>query len=208
MRKRSPTSSPSGGKVGDSASFAPSLIVATPHVRDPSFARSVILLAEHGPEGSLGFVLNRVADVHFSDVASVLGFAGKTDLHLPVRTGGPVSPEAGWLVFDPRACSKTALADSVLLSNGVALSASQSLLEDIARGRVQVPRGRGMLILGYAGWSPQQLDEEFLRGDWTMVQVDEELIFEEEPDRLWNSTLLRGGIDPARFVPAHSIFST
>ena len=36
-----------------------SLLVATPQLEDPNFRRSVVLMLEHGSEGSLGVILNR-----------------------------------------------------------------------------------------------------------------------------------------------------
>ena len=34
-----------------------------PQLTDPNFARTVVLLCEHGPEGALGLVVNRTAEV-------------------------------------------------------------------------------------------------------------------------------------------------
>ena len=39
--------------------LAPALLIAMPQLRDPNFARTVVLLCEHGPAGAMGFVVNR-----------------------------------------------------------------------------------------------------------------------------------------------------
>ena len=53
--------------------IAPGLLVAAPSLVDPSFVRTVVLLVEHGGEGSLGIVVNRPADVRFEEVLDSLG---------------------------------------------------------------------------------------------------------------------------------------
>jgi len=53
-----------------SASFAPTLLLAMPQLRDPNFVRSVVLLCEHGAQGALGFVVNRPTEVSRSAASS------------------------------------------------------------------------------------------------------------------------------------------
>ena len=38
------------------------LILASPVLKDPNFARTVVLIAEHTDEGAMGLVLNRPAE--------------------------------------------------------------------------------------------------------------------------------------------------
>ena len=47
--------------MSDMPSLAGQLLVARPSLKDTSFAHSVILLLEHGPEGAFGLILNRPA---------------------------------------------------------------------------------------------------------------------------------------------------
>ena len=68
------------------------LLVATPPLVDPNFDRTVILVLEHGDDGSLGLVLNRPSTTELDDV-----LPDWNDLaSAPARVffGGPVSPEA------------------------------------------------------------------------------------------------------------------
>ena len=44
------------------------LLIAEPFLADPNFARSVILLCEHGEEGSVGFSLNRPTEHSLADL--------------------------------------------------------------------------------------------------------------------------------------------
>src|SRR5437764_970187 len=67
------------------------LLVATTSLREPTFARTVILLLDHEPgSGALGVVINRPDDTPVIDVVPAVA-----DLATPPEvlfTGGPVSP--------------------------------------------------------------------------------------------------------------------
>ena len=45
-----------------------SLMLAHPHLKDPNFARSVVLMTAHEEEGSLGVVINRSAGLNLGQV--------------------------------------------------------------------------------------------------------------------------------------------
>ena len=178
--------------------LAPGFVVAMPSLRDPNFDRTVVLLVEHGPNGSLGFVVNRPSAVSFDEVAGALGIP-RPDVEVPVYAGGPVSPRSGWVLFDPSGVDATDLDDALVLSDRLAVSASRKLLERFATSAV--PRRR-MLALGYAGWAEGQLDAEFKAGAWIPAELDAEIVFATQPEDRWPSVLRAAGIEPGRIVSA------
>lgn len=113
----------------------------------------------------------------------------------PVYAGGPVAPQSGWILFDPRGVERAILDEAVLVSDELAVSASRDLLEGIAGGGGPERR---LLTLGYAGWAAGQLDGEFARGIWIPVDLDHEIIFDTLPSERWHAALTSAGIDPAR----------
>jgi putative AlgH/UPF0301 family transcriptional regulator len=40
-------------------------------------------------------------------------------------------------------------------------------------------------FMGYAGWSPGQLEHELAFGSWHIVAATEALVFADDPDRIW-----------------------
>ncbi len=185
--------------------LAPGFLVAAPALREPSFARSVVVLVEHGDDGSLGFVVNRPAPVSFEDVAAMLGLeqAEGVGARTPVYAGGPVAPQSGWILFDPRGVEPAMLDEAVRVSDELAVSASRDLLEEIARGGGPERR---LFTLGYAGWAAGQLDGEFSHGIWIPVDLDGGIIFDVSPEDRWAGALRGAGIDPAR-MPKSGGFS-
>jgi putative transcriptional regulator len=176
--------------------LAPGFLVAAPSLLDPNFKRSVVLLVDHRPEGSLGFVVNRPADVRLRAMIERLGLSleDKTIRDASVLVGGPVNPQTGWIVFEQRP-SETNPEDVVQLSDRIAVSASRELLEALVT--YEGPE-RMLLVLGYAGWGAGQLDAEISQGAWIPVDFDEKIVFDTPFDERWASALRILGIDPAR----------
>jgi putative transcriptional regulator len=177
--------------------LAPGFLVAAPSLLDPNFKRSVVLLVDHRPEGSLGFVVNRPADASLSTMLERIGMQSPParDDTSVVLVGGPMAPQTGWVVFEPT--DETARADDVVqVSDRLAVSASRELLESLVKA--EPANGRLLLVLGYAGWGPGQLDSELAQGAWIPVDFDERIVFETPFEERWATALRSLGIDPAR----------
>lgn len=183
-------------------SLAPGLLLAAPRLGDPNFERTVVLLARHDDSGALGWVVNgrKVAPV-----AELLKGSGLVPEGVEVpataaftraaRVGGPVSPETGW-VFYQRA--PEALAGEIDVGEELAVTGDLEALGSVVRDGARDFR----LFLGYAGWSPGQLDAEVRAGVWLPADVDAELVLGEEED-LWERAYQRTiGAAPAAFLSA------
>ena len=44
-------------------------------------------------------------------------------------------------------------------------------------------------LYGYAGWAPFQLDYEMLKGGWSVVDYDQNLVFETPHEQIWGKAL-------------------
>src|SRR5206468_11873217 len=96
------------------ASFAPTLLLAMPQLRDPNFVRSVVLLCEHGAQGALGFVVNRPTEVRAAD-AVVLDPPPSGHSGLMLWAGGPVESQRGFLLLgdDPGVADSERVAEEI-----------------------------------------------------------------------------------------------
>jgi putative transcriptional regulator len=174
----------------------PCFLVAAPSLACPFFNHTVVLLVDHREGGSLGFVVNRASDLNMARVLDEVGIVVTEDavLGASVMNGGPVSPETGWVVFDP---SRGLPPDDGMLvvNDHIGVSANLDTLKSIASG--EGPDDY-MMMLGYAGWGPGQLDDEIRDGSWIVVDLDPKLIFETPVEDRWVRALAQLGIDPAR----------
>ncbi len=153
------------------------LLVATPQVAE-EHRETVVLVAVHGDEGSLGFVLNRPSARTFAEAAQSLGIEGPTpEGH--AFFGGLTRPDIGWMLFDARTCVEPD--DSCLLTPEVGVTAAPDAMGAIVR-----VGGAALLLLGHVTWEPGELDDEIRAGAWIRApRVDPRLLFETPVPRRW-----------------------
>jgi putative transcriptional regulator len=158
------------------------LLLASPALEDPNFARTVVLVAEHTEEGAMGLVLNRPAEVTVGESAPEL--EELVDAEEPIYVGGPVQPTAVIVLAaftDPGAAG-------LLISDDVGFLSAQL---DLAESAAVTQRTRA--FAGHAGWGPGQLDEEMEREDWIVESPRPDELFCSEPASLWSRVLTRKG---------------
>ena len=80
------------------SSLAPALLLSMPQMRDPNFARAVVLLCKHNDEGAFGLVMNRPL-ITSGRVVVNLDPPVSTERELEVWIGGPVEPQRGFLLL-------------------------------------------------------------------------------------------------------------
>jgi putative transcriptional regulator len=180
------------------ASVAPSLLLAMPQLQDPNFARSVVLLCEYGPEGAMGFVVNRPTGLRAAEAVS-LDPPPEGDSGLELWTGGPVETHRGFLLLgkDPEIEGSERIADGFHLT--ASLDVLRALIETTP---AELASRRCRLLLGYAGWGPGQLDAELAASAWLLAPVDAHLVFDTDPDNMWERAIRGLGVDPMALTPA------
>ena len=157
------------------------LLIASPALADPNFARSVVLITEHGEEGAMGIVLNRPADTEVVDVLPELSTIAVEE---PIFVGGPVQPDALVVLgefADPEKAAWIVVADVGLVSAATDLD---ELPEAVRRGRVYA---------GFSGWGPGQLEGELEEEAWIVEPPIPRELFPDDPATLWSDVLERKG---------------
>jgi putative transcriptional regulator len=157
------------------------LLIASPALIDPNFARTVVLITEHNEEGAMGIILNRPSGTAVEAAVPELGEIAGGE---PVFVGGPVQPEA--LVLLAEFADLSAAAWIVVADVGLA-SADRELDELAAAVR------RGRVYAGYSGWGPGQLEAEMDEDSWIVEPPIPSELFPEDPEHLWNEVLARKG---------------
>lgn len=179
--------------------LAPGFLVAAPPLGDPNFDRSVVLVAAHGEDGAFGWVINGRQLMTFQELlerTDIVTSASPRELSGSVRVGGPVSPEQVWLVY-PEGDRFVDVEGQVEVGPGVLACASKRALELVASGTVP---SQLIGLLGYAGWAPEQLENEIRVGAWLPVDLDLELVFEVPRDELWHRAYEKVGATPMAFT--------
>jgi putative transcriptional regulator len=167
----------------------PALLVSMPQMQDANFARAVVLLCNFSQEGAFGLVLNRPTDMAASTMVKLEPAVAPANA-LALSIGGPVEPERGWILLAER----PEQAEYQTICEGVYLSTSPFLLRAVLSRN---PAPRALVLAGYAGWGPGQLDEELAQSAWLIGSVDSNLVFDVEPAAMWETAIRRLGADPA-----------
>ena len=160
------------------------LLVATPVIDDGNFERTVVYLIEHGPEGSVGVVLNRPTQVAVKDV--LVEWAALASRPAVLFSGGPVS--AGSVLGLARATAPLPSELFTVLTwplGAIDVTTTPTMLNDRL--------GSVRLFSGYAGWGPGQLEGELGIGAWWVFDTVPDDLFDRDPTELWYRVLRRQG---------------
>jgi putative transcriptional regulator len=159
------------------------LLIANPTLADPNFARTVVLVGEHGEEGAMGVILNRRSPATVA--AAVPELSGPWDSEESLFLGGPVRPSVVLVLAE----FVDAEAAGMLVTERIGFLSAEAEIEELAQ-----LTARARVFAGYAGWGPGQLEAEVENTDWLLAPALEDDVFNEDPDGLWTAVLERMGM--------------
>jgi putative transcriptional regulator len=150
------------------------LLIASPSLLSPFFARTVILMLEHNAEGALGVILNRPTEATVSDIAEKV-LDEPIEWDKPIALGGPV-PGPLMVVHT--------LED---LSDQEGIPGVYSTIEaDKVRQLIRRKVEPSLVIANYSGWGPGQLEGEFGVDSWLTLPASFEHVFWGGDTDLWD----------------------
>jgi putative transcriptional regulator len=172
--------------IGIEPDFAGQLLVATEEMADPRFAETVIYIVKHDAAGTLGLVINRpLAKGPIDDLLKGFGDDAKgSKLEVSIHYGGPVSTLQGFVLHS----DDVILESSTKVKDGIAMTSDIKMIEAIAAGKG--PK-QALIMLGYAGWAPGQLEGEIKNDAWFVIPADKSLIFGKDAEKKWRQAMDR-----------------
>lgn len=159
------------------------ILISEPFLNDTYFRRSVVLLTEHSEEGSVGFVLNKPVELTVSDVLKDF-----PEIDASISIGGPVNTNTVHYIHS----LGSVIPDSVKVMKNLYWGGDFETIKSlITQGKIG--RHDIRFFLGYAGWSPKQLDNELSGNAWVIAELDAETIMKSNNLTMWQETLHRLG---------------
>jgi putative transcriptional regulator len=157
------------------------ILISEPFLGDTYFRRSVVYLTENNEEGSLGFVLNKPVGISINEIVDDFPESDFT-----ISIGGPVSNNTVHYIHTLGA----RVPDSVLVADGIFWGGDFNLIKElIAEGSVKPHELR--FFLGYAGWSPNQLEGEMQEHAWLVGRIPPRMVMQAVDPKFWKTTLAR-----------------
>ena len=160
------------------------LLIAEPTILgDISFNRSIILLADHTEEGSIGFILNKPLDYTISDLLPEI------EIPLRVYNGGPVEQDNLYFIHK----TPELVPESIEISNGIFWGGDfKSVIKLINDGELSEKDIR--FFLGYSGWDANQLATELISNTWIVTEnIYKNSIIEKSDVTFWKEKMLELG---------------
>ncbi len=183
-----------GAASSSTLNLANHFLIAMPSMQDPVFGGTVVYICEHNDKGVLGVVINKPTDMTMDILFERIDLTIADGLHSgvvnePIMFGGPVQDDRGFVLHSPG----EAYSSSLTVTDEIAFTTSIDVLEAVANGHG--PR-RLLVSIGYAGWSPGQLEDEIGRNGWLTVGADPHVLFDLPIEERYSAAIKLLGIDP------------
>lgn len=136
------------------------LLIAEPSIiGDLSFNRSVILLADHNEDGSVGFIINKPLKYTINDLVP------DVDANFKIYNGGPVEQDNLYFIHN----IPELITNSVEISNGIFWGGDFELTKNLIN-EGQIKKDNIRFFLGYTGWDAKQLENEMQSNSWIVAE--------------------------------------
>ncbi len=164
------------------------LLIASPQLADPNFARTVVLMVQHGHEGALGLVLNRPLELTVRQACEQVMEEEVCAIEAFLHQGGPC--EGPLMVVHGQE-----LASEVEVAPGLFFTTERDKIEWLMK-TVDIT---AKFFVGYAGWGAGQLEAEMETSSWLTIAATHQRVFEpvdEQWARLMREVTVGRWIDP------------
>ena len=164
------------------------LLLSEPFSQDPNFKRTVVLLATHNEEGSVGFVLNRPMELKLEQIVEDFE---KSDL--PIWDGGPVQRDSLFYIHT----LGDAIPESIHIAGDLFWSGNFETVKALIKGK-KVSENEIRLFIGYSGWSAQQLENEIHSNSWLVAPATIDLVMnagKDTDEKFWKEVIKGMGKD-------------
>lgn len=160
------------------------LLIAEPSIiGDVSFNRSIVLLADHTQEGSIGFILNKPLEYTINDLVP------EVEARFKVYNGGPVEQDNLYFIHK----IPELIPNSIEISFGIYWGGDFSkVAQQISDNTIKEHDIR--FFLGYSGWDTNQLEDELKANSWVVTKNSyKKSIIEKDYESFWKEKMLEFG---------------
>lgn len=166
-------------------SYRSKLLISNSSIVADDFNRSVVLMIEHDPTGAFGLVINKQSRFLLREVVIGVPLDSSSDINM--FWGGPVDHSFITILHD----NIDLIDPGIQVLPGIFLSRSYDVLMRLLKDN----DSNYNVYHGYSGWGALQLESEFERKSWVVLEPKPEFIFNENPETIWREALKsKGGI--------------
>lgn len=155
------------------------ILISEPFLPDTFFNRTIVYLADHNEEGSVGFILNKRLEIKVSEAIS-----GFEDWNEYLSMGGPVAPDTLHYLHN----MGDMIPKSVWVDDNIFWGGDIDHIRDLIKnGKLNNSQIR--FFLGYSGWSAGQLERELKENSWVIARVNPDIVLNNSTSATWKRVL-------------------
>ncbi|GGD04974.1 YqgE/AlgH family protein [Hyunsoonleella pacifica] len=160
------------------------LLIAEPAIiGDVSFNRSIVLLADHSEEGSIGFILNKPLEYTIKDLIP------EVEAPFKVYNGGPVEQDNLYFIHKV----PNLIPNSIEISLGIFWGGDFKKAAELITNNT-ISENDIRFFLGYSGWDSNQLESELKANSWVVSEnIYKKKIIEKDYASFWKEKMLELG---------------
>ena len=155
------------------------ILISEPFLPDTFFNRTIVYLADHNEEGSVGFILNKKLEIKVCDAIS--GFEGWEEY---LSMGGPVAPDTLHYLHN----MGDMIPKSVWVDNNIFWGGDIDFVRSLIRND-KLNTSQIRFFLGYSGWSAGQLERELKENSWVIARVASDIVLNDQINNTWKRVL-------------------
>ena len=155
------------------------ILISEPFLPDSFFNRTIVYLADHNPDGSVGFILNKKLEIKVCDAVS--GFDGWEEY---LSMGGPVAPDT--LHYLHNLGDK--IPKSVWVDENIFWGGDIDIIRKMISGG-KLNNSQIRFFLGYSGWSAGQLERELKENSWVIAKINTDIVLNNQVENTWKRVL-------------------
>lgn len=169
-------------------SLAGKLLIATPHMKDSNFSKTLVYIFQHNHEGATGIIVNKILNgLTLKDILQQVDIMAHQSSDDDILYGGPMDIRKGVVLHT----LDYKLPTTDCLENYHGVTTTLDILKDLAKGDGP---NKYCVVLGYSSWSKKQLEDEIIQGFWFVTESTDTLMFDLHIDEKWNSALAHCGL--------------
>jgi len=155
------------------------ILIAQAFTDDAYFGRTVLMIAEHNKDGSVGFVINKAIEPKMNEL--IVDFPTFEGI---VYYGGPVATDTIHYLHNV----PLLLEDSIHVKEDLYWGGDFNRVKILVKEGLLTPDNIRFYV-GYSGWTKGQLEDELKARSWVVSDISTKEIFKEQNDELWQEVL-------------------
>ena len=169
------------------------VLVAKPDFADPVYSHSVIIVTPMDGGGHIGIIVNRPTK---ESLASLFPeHAPSKQVHDPVYFGGPMLTEVIFALVHSDASPGEG---TLQMTKGLFLAIKETTIDHV----IEKTPNDAHYFVGTVVWQPGELQAEVKHGLWSVMAPDTAVVFDQNPERLWDHLQAKANALSVFYAPA------